>query len=65
MTDTDAKESYDITHLHELPYLGDDRMSEFLVAWHRVLNDQDGDVSAKQRRQIFHKQIKDSEALKG
>ena len=40
-------------------------MSEFLVVWHRVLNDQDASVLAKQRRRIFYKKIKDSGALHG
>ena len=40
-TDATAKETFNITHLHELPFLGDDCLAEFLDAWLRLLGDQE------------------------
>ena len=66
MVDEVAKELYDITHLVELTYTGDEKMLEFIDQWHRLLDDQEDEgPSDKQKERMFYKKIKDSVVLKG
>mgnify|MGYP001402655756 CR=1 FL=1 len=64
-TDPVAKQMFNIGHLHELTYLGDDRLSDFLDAWWRLLGDQEEALSDRQKELIFYNKIKGSTVLKG
>ena len=55
---------YDINHLHDLPWLGDARLSEFMDTWFRVLGDQQDEVKEGQKDNIFYRKIKKSTALR-
>ena len=50
--------------MNDLPYLGDDRLQDFLDAWMRLLNDQEENVSDRQKELMFYSKIKGSVALK-
>ena len=63
-TDPVAKEMFNITHLNELPYLGDDRLAEFLEVWLRLLGDQEESISERQKKLLFYNTIKGSVAPK-
>ena len=52
-TDATAKELFNITRLHELPFLGDDRLAEFLDAWLRLLGDQEEPLSERNKELCF------------
>ena len=58
------EELFNVTHLQQIPYSGDDHMDEFLDIWIRVVNDQNGDTTEKQLEHIFYEKIKGSKNLK-
>ena len=63
-TNPTAKELFNITHLHQLKYLGDARMGEFLEAWLRLLNEQEGELTERRKELLFYSKIKGSVVLK-
>ena len=57
-------ELLDINHLHDLPWLGDDRLPEFMDSWFRTLGDQQVDIDIRHKEKIFYRKIKKSTALR-
>ena len=56
-TDATVKEMFNVTHLHELPFLGDDRLAEFLDAWLRLLGDQEEPLTERIKQLLFYSKI--------
>ena len=64
MTDKTAKELYDITHLQDLAYPGDDHLPLFMEDWYRLMDDQEDPLPERQKQRIFYKKIVHSTVLK-
>merc|ERR1712115_211575 len=63
-TDRISKELFNVTHLHDLQYLGDSKLEEFIESWYRIEDDQEDPLKDRQKERILYDKIRNSKVLK-